>query len=223
MKALIFDFDGLILDTEPPDFESWQEVYQQHGVELPRDKWNTILGGNANSDFDPFNYLEEQLGQAIDRETLNKKRHVREMEIVLQLPPMPGVEAYLRDARRMGLKLGIGSSSESSWVLPLLDHLGIAENFECVVTADDVAKTKPDPAIFNTALERLQVSPDEAVVFEDSPNGITAAKAAGIYCVCVPNEFTAHLSIDHADLVLESLADLPLKELIEKIEIPRKK
>ncbi|MDH3944527.1 MAG: HAD-IA family hydrolase [Anaerolineae bacterium] len=218
LKALIFDFDGLILDTEMPDFISWQEVYDQHGIELPRDQWDTILGGNANSDFDPFNYLEGQLGHAVDREAIQEARHARELETVLQLPILPGVEEYFREAHRMGLKLGVGSSSESSWVLPLLEHLGISGEFDCVVTADDVSKTKPDPEIFNLVLARLGITAAEGVVFEDSPNGITAAKTAGIFCVCVPNEFTAHLNIDHADLIVNSLAEFPLEALMERVD-----
>ena len=69
MEALIFDFDGLILDTEMPDYHSWQLVYLSYGMELPLDKWNTVVGGNAESDFDPHDHLEELIGQAVDRHT----------------------------------------------------------------------------------------------------------------------------------------------------------
>ncbi|MBW8010762.1 MAG: HAD family hydrolase [Chloroflexi bacterium] len=220
MKALIFDFDGLILDTEMPDFQSWQNVYRERGVELPLEKWGSIVGGNAASDFDPYDYLEELTGQKVDRDAIWIKRRKDYLATLETQPILPGVQGYLDDAKELGLKLGVGSSSPESWVVGHLTRLILVDYFDTICTADDVEKTKPDPELFLSVLAELDTSADQAVVFEDSPNGVLAAKRAGIYCVCVPNQLTSQLPMDTADLTLNSLEDLSLEALLEKVEKP---
>lgn len=217
MKALIFDFDGLILDTEMPDCHSWQMVYRSYGVELPLEKWATIIGGTAESDFDPHDYLEALTGQTIDREQVWIDRRKDYMKHLAQQPILPGVEEYLETAHWMGLPVAVASSSPENWVEGHLARLGLREYFLEVVTADDVEHTKPDPALFLLAAERLGILPAEVVVFEDSQNGVLAAKRAGMYVVAVPNPLTAEMDFSRADMKLNSLADLPLKQLLEKI------
>ncbi len=218
MKALIFDFDGLIIDTEMPDYLSWQEIYRDHGVELPLDLWASIVGGTAASDFDPYNYLEELVGEPIDREGIWIKRRKRDIDLIVKQPILPGVIDYIQDAGRLGLKLAIASSSPESWVVGHLTRLDLIGHFDCICTADDVTKTKPDPAIFLKVLSGLDISSKESIVFEDSPNGVTAANRAKIFCVCIPNELTVQLDLDHAGLKLNSLADISLSDLIKKVE-----
>ncbi|KAA3642390.1 MAG: HAD family hydrolase [Chloroflexi bacterium] len=216
MRALIFDFDGLIVDTEIPDYESWQEIYRQHDCELPLEKWALIVGGDGTTGFDPFDYLEESYGQPIDREAIWIKRRKRDVEITMRQPVLPGVKDYIRDAKAQGLKLAVASSSPESWVKGHLTRLGLWEQFDAVRTADDVEQTKPAPDLFLAALDALGVQADEAIVLEDSPNGLTAAREAGVFCVAVPNGVTKLLDISHADLILDSLAELSLDDLITK-------
>lgn len=215
MKVLIFDFDGLIIDTEMPDYLSWQDVYRDHGVELPLDLWASIVGGTAESDFDPYEHLEELVGKPVDREAIWIKRRKSDIELIAKQPILPGVEDYFQDAQRLGLKLAIASSSPESWVVGHLTRLGLIDNFDCICTADDVTKTKPDPSILLAVLSGINVSAKEAIMFEDSPNGVLAANRADIFCVCVPNELTAQLDLDHADIKLNSLADMKLKDLLQ--------
>ena len=99
---------------------------------------------------------------------------------------MPGVLDYLRDAHRLGLKVGLASSSSCAWVEGHLVRLGLREYFDCVRARDDVSITKPDPALFLSAVETLGVQPCEAIAFEDSRNGLIAARRAGLHCVAVP-------------------------------------
>ena len=172
MKALIFDFDGLILDTEMPDYISWQNVYQDHGVELPLEKWVSIVGGTGESDFDPYDYLEELVGEKVDREGIWIKRRKSDLELIESQPILPGVEDYLAEASEMGLKLGIASSSPENWVVGHLTRLGLVDNFDAICTADDVEQTKPAPDLFLLAAEKLGVSPENTIVFEDSRNGV---------------------------------------------------
>lgn len=217
MKVLIFDFDGLIIDTEMPDYLSWQEVYRDHGVELPLDLWASIVGGTAESDFDPYEHLEELVGKPVDREAIWIKRRKSDIDLIAKQPILPGVEDYFKDARRLGLKLAIASSSPESWVVGHLTRLRLIDNFDCICTADDVTKTKPDPSILLAVLSGIDVSAKEAIMFEDSPNGVLAANRADIFCVCVPNELTSQLDLDHADIKLNSLADMKLEDLLQKV------
>lgn len=213
IRALLFDFDGLIVDTETPSYASWQEVYREHGQELPLDRWAAIIGTIGG--FEPLDYLEELHGP-IDRDAVRARRQEHELRLLEIEQLRPGILEYLEEAGRMELKTAIVSSSSRRWVDRHLARLERAEHFDEIVTADlDPERSKPRPTLYLEALERLAVRPEEAIAFEDSPNGVTAAKAAGIYTVAVPNGVTVSLGLDEADLVLESLAELPLRELLE--------
>jgi HAD superfamily hydrolase (TIGR01509 family) len=217
IRALIFDFDGTILDTELPEFQSWQEIYTAHGCELPFATW-AIGIGTTNSEFDPYNFLETQYGQAIDREQIRLRYRERFAELIKLQTVLPGVENYLEEAKQLGLKIGLASSSSQEWVRGHLGRLDLEHYFDCLKCADDVKLTKPDPELYLAALTALEVEPEEALALEDSPNGITAAKRAGIFCIAIPNPMTGQLSLDHADLKLTSLAELSLQELIQKAQ-----
>ncbi len=216
IQALIFDFDGLIIDTELPDYESWQGIYRSYGCELPLQAWGQIVGGTGASDFDPHSHLEELCGQKLDREEVWISRRKQYLETISEQPVLPGVLEYLDDADRIGLKLAVASSSPENWVRGHLARLGLYQRFAAVKTADDVKRTKPDPELYLVTLENLKLKSDQAIVFEDSPNGVMAAKAAEIFTVAVPNKVTAQLPMPGADIHLDSLAELPLIELLKR-------
>jgi HAD superfamily hydrolase (TIGR01509 family) len=213
IQALIFDFDGLVLDTETPIYLSYQEIYASLGVELPFERWAQGIG-TTDASYDPFDDLEALLGGGVDRASLQARQRQREAELIAVQPVRPGVAEYLRDARRLGLKIGMASSSSCAWITGHLARLGLLEYFDCLQGKDDVQRTKPDPELYLNALQKLGVSNTQAIVFEDSQNGILAARRAGIRCVAVPNSVTHQLPLDGADLRLESLADLPLEQLL---------
>jgi HAD superfamily hydrolase (TIGR01509 family) len=217
IRGIIFDFDGLILETEGPVFQSWQELFQKFDCHLPFETWAQSIG-RSDDPFNPWDLLEEQLGQPVDRENLAPKRRARELELIFGQPVSPGVEACIADAERMGLKLGIASSSTSDWVTGHLSRLGLRERFECIRGSDDVGTTKPNPDAYLAALRCLDLRAEEALSLEDSPHGITAAKRAGLLCIAVPNGLTRNLSLDHADLIVNSLAELSLEELLQAVE-----
>ena len=217
IRGLIFDFDGLILDTEWPVYQSWVELYEEFGTELPFDQWASIIGTSSGEHFNPLDLLEEMVGPLPNRESTRERRRLRELDLVVHQPILPGVEGMLNEARELGLKMGVASSSSYRWVNGHLVRLGLREFFLVVHTSDDVERTKPDPALFNLALKSLDLEPSQAIVFEDSPNGVTAAKSAGIFTVAVPNPLTYQLNLDHADLRLESLAEMSLTEMLGKV------
>jgi HAD superfamily hydrolase (TIGR01509 family) len=204
LKAIVFDFDGLILDTEEPIYQSWLEVYRAHGEELPFDRWMQIVG-SSNAVFDPRGHLEERLGRALSEEVLAERLR-RRTELVLAQAVLPGVAELAAAAGDRGVKTAVASSSTQSWVRDHLERLGILQLFDCIRCRDDVETVKPAPDLFLAALECLGVVAAAAVAIEDSPNGVLAAKAAGMYCVAVPNTITSGQDLGRADLVLQSLA-----------------
>ncbi len=217
IKALVFDFDGLILDTEGPVFQSWHELFQDYGYNLTLDDWQVCIGSQEGTDFF-FSNLGDKLDASFDMQVEAPKRLERELELIASQPLLPGVLEYIQQATELGLKLGIASSSPCKWVLGHLEERGIRHHFECVLAADDVSITKPDPSLYATALHCLEVSTHQAIAFEDSPNGVLAAKRAGIYCVAVPNPLTRQLQIEEADLQLNSLEELPLRDLLARLD-----
>jgi len=217
IRALIFDFDGLILDTETPMYRSWEEIYASYGCQMDFEKWAGNIGKGVD-DFDPFSNLEQLLGQRLDREKLESTRQRRERALVEVQPALPGVEDYLRDGCRLGLKIGLATCSTIAWVAGHLRRLGLWERFDCILTAEDVQSLKPDPEVYQKTLARLGVRPGQAIAFEDSPHGILAARQAGLRCVFVPNPLIRHLPVDHADYRLASLAEKPLEELLQNID-----
>lgn len=215
IRAVIFDFDGLILDTEEPVYRSWLEVYEAHGEELPFERWVQIVGSTTTG-FHPQHHLEERLGRSLPKEVLDR-RIGRRTEMVLAQKLLPGVVEHLEAAKSIGLKLGVASSSTRDWVRGHLARLGILERFDCLRCRDDVANAKPDPDLYIAVLECLGVLASEAIAVEDSPNGVMAAKRAGLRCVAIPNSITARLDLGQADVLLGSLADVTLAELLRRV------
>lgn len=216
VRAVIFDFDGLILDTEEPVFRSWVEVYQEHGAQFPFERWAEIVGSTTIG-FHPQRHLEELLGRALSQEVLDR-RIVRRTEFVHAKELLPGVLQHIEEARSRGLKLGVASSSTTGWVKGHLARLGILDRFHCLRCREDVATVKPAPDLYLAVLECLGVAAAEAFAIEDSPNGITAAKQAGLRCVAIPNIITAGLDLSHADVLLRSLAEVSLAELLTRVD-----
>jgi HAD superfamily hydrolase (TIGR01509 family) len=216
IRALIFDFDGLILETEGPSYKSWEEVYQSFGFALPFSTWSTIIG-TTQGEFDPCLELKKKVKGRVDWEGIESRRRASEKALIEAQSVMPGVEQYLKDARRLGLKTGLASSSSCKWVIGHLTRLGLVDYFDSICASDDVEHTKPDPELYLSVLRELDVSAEEAIALEDSPIGIQAAKQAGLFCVAVPNPLTRQLSLSQADFQLGSLAEMLLEQLLNKV------
>ena len=217
IDTLIFDFDGVIIDTETPEYASWQEVFESHGQTLDRALWSQIIGGGVKW-FDPLEHLESLVGLQTDRESILKRRRDRDHMMIAASPVLPGVLDYVGDAGRLGLKLGVASSSSRDWVDGHLTERGLLQHFGAIATRDDVGAVKPDPEVYLKAVGRLGSDPANAVAIEDSFNGLTAAKRAGLLCVAVPNPMTSEMDFDQADMRLDSLSDMSLESLLSRLE-----
>ena len=215
IRGLVFDFDGLILETESPAFQAWAELFQEHGVSLELDWWFDYIGRESGW-VDVHGHLETLLGHELDRAAIKARRDARKEELIHALDVIVGVREWVMEAKSRGLRLGIASSSPRSWVCGHLERLAFMEHWDAIVCREDVARAKPEPDLFLRAVERLGISPGEAIAIEDSPNGIRAAKAAGLACIAVPNQLTRQRDLGEADLLLESLSDLPLADALAR-------
>jgi HAD superfamily hydrolase (TIGR01509 family) len=219
LKALIFDFDGLILDTETPEVLVWQSIYREHGFELPVDEWAKTIGGWGISDFDAAEHLSS-LSQGRLDPVSSRSRYRREAdEIIHASSILPGVISLIEQAREINLRIAIGSSSPHSWVDAHLKRLDIQHYFDQVICQDDVppGRTKPHPDIYLKVLKLLNARSDEAAVFEDSVNGVTAARRAGIFVVGVPNQLTSQMGVS-GDITVSSLAQVSLDDLNQHLK-----
>src|SRR5919201_4918208 len=146
VRALVFDFDGLILDTEGPIFEAWREIYRAHGHDFAPREWVHVIGQAAH--FDPFDELERRLGRSLDRERVHAERRVRVRELIEAQPVLPGIVEWRGEARALGIRTGVASNSSREWVLGHLARLGLADGWNCIRCRDDVERPKPDPDLY---------------------------------------------------------------------------
>ena len=193
------------------------EIYEAAGVHVEAQVWASLLGASADPP-EAYDLLEAHLGQRIDRTRIRENRTRRELEFLAKEDPLPGARSLIESSKEHGLLLAVASSSERSWVVDHLRTHDLLAAFDAIVCAEDVEHTKPFPDLYLNALRRLGLNAKEAIAFEDSEHGVAAAKAAGLYCVAVPNRVTECLAFEQADLVVRSLADRDLQAYIHSAQ-----
>jgi HAD superfamily hydrolase (TIGR01509 family) len=221
--AILFDFDGLVLDTETSEYLTVAESFADHDLELSRDEWVKIIGTADHPHWTDM--LEEALGRPLgDREAVLETRRARHHARISEEPLRPGVIELATEATEAGVGVAIASSSPLDWVTGHLQRFGVDHLFPVKATRDDVGKerTKPHPDLFLLAAERLGADPADCVVLEDSEPGVAAAKAAGCVTVAVPAGMTAHLAFAGADHVVASVAELDLERLAALLQATRR-
>ena len=206
-KAIIFDFDGLILDTESAELVIWTKLYAEQGLVFDEQSYNLVIGSDGTHGFDPAKALAERPGENRHIEEIRSYMRAISYDYAQSLQALPGVLDLIERAQEKGYSIAIGSSSVDKWVNTHLSRLGLLEKFDTIVTSDEVKSAKPSPDIFLKVLEKLGVQPEDAVVLEDSYNGILAAHRAGIKAVAIPNPVTKFQDFCLATDVIESLVD----------------
>ncbi|HET6952789.1 MAG TPA: HAD-IA family hydrolase [Acidimicrobiales bacterium] len=213
--AVLFDFDGLVLDTESCTYVTVQAIFAEHGVALDRSFWQTILGTSNHPHWTEI--LAGRLGRPVDRAALVARREQERLRLLADEPVCEGVVDLLDAASAAGVPTAVASSSSAEWVVGHLERLRLRDRFAAVVTSDDVGRdprrSKPAPDIFLAAAEALGVAPADCVVLEDSLNGVAAGRAAGMAVVAVPGPMTAGLDFGAAHLEVSTIAHLDLAGL----------
>jgi HAD superfamily hydrolase (TIGR01509 family) len=213
IRAVIFDMDGLIVDTEWPDYQSWQELYAQHGHELPLEEWVPYVG-IWGTPLDLFGRLESLVGGEVDVADLRARRRARCDELVRAgMTPMPGFDLLIERLTTADYCRGLASTSSRDWVDFIVDGLQVRRHFHALVAGDEVAARKPAPDVYLRAAERLEVAPEECVALEDSAPGVAAARAAGMACIAVPNRVTVYQDLTAANHQVAHLGEVTLKLL----------
>jgi HAD superfamily hydrolase (TIGR01509 family) len=213
IKAVVFDFDGLILDTETSIWTAWCAAFEAHGCEPPTiEEWSAEVGTVGALDIVAM--FRARAGAHVDVDAMHSRRRAHREELLAQEVLRPGVDNWLAEAENRGLGIAIASSSEYEWVDRHLCRLGLRDRFGHVACHGPELAPKPAPDTYLDACAALQVAPKDALAVEDSPHGVSAARAAGLRVVAVPNPVTARMDLTHADLVLASLADRPLGQVL---------
>lgn len=215
-KAVVFDFDGTILDTETPVYESWRQLHMLHGIEpLSLDLWVANIGKSTDQ-LDPVEWLTSRVGEPVDIEQVQTDRRRLRDEMVTALDLRAGVLEWFDRCAEVGMPLGIGSSSPIEWVGRHLDERGLSDRFATVSCASDALPGKPDPAVYLRACADLGVDPEDAVAIEDSHHGVSGAKAAGMTCIAIPGPMTHRMDFAHADEIAASLAEIDIDRYLPK-------
>jgi HAD superfamily hydrolase (TIGR01509 family) len=212
VEAIVFDFDGLLMDTETTMVESWQAEWAHHGLELDLTGFWPGHGGDVSED--RYAVLAAAVGAGFDRSASHARRVAHREQLHAELDFRPGILDWIGAARELGLRVAIASSSPRNWVIGHLERVDGVELFAEVVTGDEVATHKPDPGIYQLALRRLGVPGPAAIAVEDTARGVAAAQAAGMFAVAVPNPFVTPAEVADADLVLSSADELPFSDLL---------
>ena len=216
IRAVVFDFDGLIFDSEGPLFTAWQEAFAAYGCSpLTVEEWSAEIGTVGVLDI--VGLFRRRATRTVDINEMQQRRRARVAELLALEGVQPGVHAWLDEADALGYPCAVASSSEISWVEPRLEQLGLRSRFVHVVCRSETIAAKPAPDSYLAACAALGVEPHEALAIEDSPHGVTAAKCAGLACVAVPHAITEQLDLSHADLCVDSLADVTLTQTLANL------
>jgi putative hydrolase of the HAD superfamily len=205
-SAVLFDFDGVLVDTEWAIYQAWRRTFEGHGQHLPLEIYTRCIGSDFAT-WSPKTHLEELTGKAFDWHDLDARRQEEILKELAHEGPMHGVSHILEALAGTGTPRAVVSSSSHRWVDGWLEKLSLAAHFQTTVCRGDAPQIKPAPDLYLEAARRLEAAPADCLVIEDSLNGVKSAKAAGMSVWVVPNRVTECLDFSGADRTFRSLAD----------------
>jgi len=211
IRAVIFDMDGVIVDSEPAHIEAEKRIMMQHGIKATTEDLRSYTGTTAEFEF------TDLISKHHLRTTPEKL--IREKDVILfellekETQPTKGVITLIKDLKQHGFKLGIASSGRGKLVFYFLKKLKIEHLFDTVVCAEDITHSKPHPEIFMKAAERLREEPENCIVIEDSKLGVEAAKRAGMKCIGFRNPNSGNQDLSKADLIVDDFTKLEIQRL----------
>ena len=217
LSGAIFDCDGLLADTETPDYDAWREIYEEQGLRFPVELTaHTIGSAQGQSETIWHGPLAEHLGPSYDRAAIQARQRAYYRTATSKLTPLPGVLALLDALDAAEIPCAVASNANREWVDRVLEITGLTGRFRAIATVDEVEHPKPEPDVYLLAASRLGIPPEQCAAFEDSPRGLAAAHAAGMFTVGVPTALTRHLAWEQAHHLVESLEHLVLDDVRER-------
>ncbi|TCN73188.1 HAD family hydrolase [Acetobacteroides hydrogenigenes] len=208
-KAVVFDMDGVLIDSEPLHKQIEQEMLKELGVNLPHEEHIKFAGVGKEM----WTILKEQYGynRDISEEELHVEKRKRYLGQLTSRPikPIEGVVELVKIAKKAGLKLAVASSSSTENINIVTKAIGIFTDMDIIVSGDDMPRTKPYPDIFIKTAELLKLHTNECLVIEDSSNGVKAAKMAGMYCVAFRNPNSGNQNLSLADKIVNNIQEIP--------------
>ena len=219
--AVIFDFDGLLMDTESTMFESWRFEWRQWGLELDPSGFFADHGGDITEA--RYQALAAAVGHRYDRALSQARRTEYRDRLHEELDVSPGLRGWIRAARETGIQLAVASSSPRRWLDLHLGRAALLGQFDVIAAGDEVSRPKPHPDVYQLALRRLGAAPDQSVAVEDTPHGVRAAHTAGLACIAIPNPYVPPAAVAAAELVLASASAMPLRDALEHCQRERKR
>jgi HAD superfamily hydrolase (TIGR01509 family) len=213
LAAVVFDFDGVILDSESAEFESHRRIFERHGVPLTPEEWCDQIGVWVEEHERRWcARLNELCGAGMEYETFKAEQH-RIFHQVLAAEPMRGIRDLLDALADVGVPAAVASTASARWVVPAVERLGLTGRFRTIVTASDVERRKPAPDVYLEATRRLGVDPRRSVAIEDSGPGIASATAAGLKTVAIPHWLTESHDLAPATLRVAHAGELTVDRL----------
>lgn len=212
IKAVVFDFDGLMFNTEEIFNRSGRELLRRRGKEMTPSVLSLMMGRKAD---EAFPLMIEALGLTEDPAALRAEERAIFQDLLWKhVAPMPGLFELLAHIEARGLPKGVATSSRRPYIESLLGHFQLMDRFHVTLTAEDVVRGKPHPEIYLTAAARIGVAPSEMLVLEDSEMGTRSAAAAGAVAVSVPHEHSRHHDFSTAFFVAAGLQDPTILRLL---------
>ncbi|SNQ49744.1 putative phosphatase [Frankia canadensis] len=215
LQAVIFDFDGVLMDTETTLLQSWASEWAAWGLEIDPDSFFANHGGDITEE--RFTKLANAVGPRFNAEISNKRRLTLRKTLNADLGLNAGIREWLAEASDLGLRLAVASSSPRAWLVEHLGRVDVLDKFEVLACGDEVDLPKPSRTIYQLCLRRLGISAAAAIAIEDTPHGVRSAQAAGLRCIAIPNPYVDVSSVAHADLVMRSAVDRPLTRALELV------
>lgn len=211
---VVFDFDGTMIDTETAVYEGWAETFRAYGVEpIARTTWSNTIG-LSSGDYRPIDLLAERIGQSVDEDEVRESRSQIVMQMVDDMPLRDGVGEWIDACIERGIPLAVASSSPVTWVERHLVARDLRRHFGMLSCFGDGVPGKPAPDVYARACEAAGVAAERTVAIEDSPHGVTSAKAAGLTCIAAPGPLTRQLGFAHADYIGSSLSEFDPAEFL---------
>jgi HAD superfamily hydrolase (TIGR01509 family) len=213
IKAILFDMDGLLVDSEPLHFSAHKQALSDHGIKITKEDYiqNGVSGGRRSF----YEVMQIKYRKKIDINSVRKRKKEIYGELIKQIQVFEGVKRIVELLHR-DFRLAVVSNTHPEYIQKTLSHVGMEEYFETFSSAKELDHPKPFPDVYFAAMKKMQLTAAQCVALEDSSNGIEAAKSAGIKCIAIPNEFTKAQNLSNADIILNNIKEVD-RALLEKL------